>query len=152
MWGVLFILLVIISIIIAYQDFNSRLINLWLILSWGILAVSLAIFDTSWCTFKINSLFTLSYLFTLACIIFLYTRIRFGKSEKIIGDKIGWGDVIVISMSCFCFEPQVLVFFFTCSMIISIGFYFLFFRGKTIPLAGLWCVFHATYLSIQHFF
>lgn len=123
---------------VIYQDFKTRLISLWLILVFAAANVTLYLLTHSVYQFIENSIFCICYFLFSFLILLLFYFIKHKKFEKIIDNKIGWGDVLVFISLGVCIEPVHLIFFFTGAFIFSIVFYFLFlWAKKNIPLAGL---------------
>lgn len=132
------IVLILSGAAVIYQDFKTRLISLWLILVFAAANVTLYLLTHSVYQFIENSIFCICYFLFSFLILLLFYFIKHKKFEKIIDNKIGWGDVLVFISLGVCIEPVHLIFFFTGAFIFSIVFYFLFlWAKKNIPLAGL---------------
>lgn len=132
------IVLILSGAAVIYQDFKTRLISLWLILVFATANVTLYLLEHSVYQFIENCIFCICYFLFSFLILLLFYFIKHKKFEKIIDNKIGWGDVLVFISLGVCIEPMHLIFFFTGAFILSIVFYFLFLQSKkNIPLAGL---------------
>jgi Flp pilus assembly protein protease CpaA len=149
-WWLLWSLLILCSVIIAYQDFKDRLISLWLIFLFTAVNVGQYLYENSIYQFIENTIFCVCYFLITFLIIFLFYYLRTGKREKIMDSKIGWGDVLLFLSIGFCIEPVTMVYFFTVSFIIALGAYCLFFRSKSsIPLAGLLSSLYSVFVLIM---
>lgn len=137
---------------IIYQDLKTRLISLWLILLFAAANLTQYLFSNSVYQLLENAIFCLCYFLFSFLILLLFYFIKYKKFEKIIDNKIGWGDVLVFILIGVCIEPIHLIFFFTGAFIFSIVVYFLFLRTKTsIPLAGLIIPCYLVYLFLKCF-
>lgn len=135
--GVIFILAG--CLLITYQDFKTRLIHL---VSFLLLGMGIAIFISHSILFlyplyALNVIFCVSLLITLK----LYIRIRKGRGENLINKYIGSGDLIMLFMMCFLFNPFTYVSFLLVSCMAGIS-YWLFKKNSNaseipIPLAGI---------------
>ena len=140
---------IIISIAIAYQDFKAREISLILIVGYGTLSALRYIQENNLSLFLNNLFFTAGYLLFLLLFITIYFYLRRGKWINIIDAQIGVGDILLfICIGC-CLEPLELLIFFTNCFIFSLICYGLFFRGKSVPLAGLSAVFYLMFYPIK---
>lgn len=145
------ILLIALGSAIAYQDFKAREINLILLLGYGVLCSYRYIQETNYIQYFANLLFTGVYLLFIFLVLTVYFFIRKGKWINIIDSQIGAGDIILFICVGACLEPAMLINFFTACFIFSLGVYFIFFRGRTIPLAGLTAVFYLLFLPVQFY-
>jgi len=142
-----FILLMLLGAFIAYQDFKTRLISLWLIIAFGIVNIGQYLVTHSGFQLLENSIFCLCYFLFSYGVILLFYYVKNKKFEKIIDVKIGWGDLLIFLLIGFCIEPIHLIYFFTAGFIFSALFYILFLRKKqNVPLAGLLVIFYLVYI------
>lgn len=133
----LFILLSLVSFAIAYQDFKTRLISIWLLVAFAALNFTGYLIHHSIYQFLENTIFCLCYFLFSYLVLVLVFYFKTKKFEKLLNDKIGWGDVIIfISIGC-CIEPINMIYFFTASFIIASSIHLLFLKAtKSIALAG----------------
>ena len=149
MQWLLLILLSLLSAAIAYQDFKTRLISIWLVVGFVAICFTRYLVSNSYYQFLENALFCICYFLLSYLVLVLVFYFKTRKFEKLINDKIGWGDVILfISIGC-CIEPIYLIYFFTTSFILSLLIQVLFFKEKkSIPMGGFIVMF---YLIFQIF-
>lgn len=137
MYALLFIAFGCFCCAIAFQDFKSRLINVYLLVGFGICNICLFFTDGSIHTFIQNLLFCVTYLLILYGVVWLYFVLKTGGREKIIDVKIGWADIWLLLLVGCCLEPVHLVYFLTLAFSISLVFHFVFMtKHRTIPLAA----------------
>ena len=141
-------LLCVSSVGIAYQDFKSRLIGLWLVVIFALLNISGYLFSGSYYQLLENTAFLTCYLLFSYFVLQLYYFLKTRKFQRIIDTQIGWGDILLLFFTGICLEPVVMVYFFTASFVISI-FLSPFFskNNKQIPLAGILVLCYSIYLA-----
>ena len=139
----LFILLSLTSLAIAYQDFKTRLISIWLLIVFTVVNFTKYLNSHSIYQFLENTIFCLSYFLLCYLVLHLYFYLKTKKFQKLLDNKIGWGDVILfIAIGC-CIEPIYIIYFFTISFILSLlTFILLFSNKKNIPMAGFLVLFY----------
>jgi hypothetical protein len=140
-------LLFITSLAIAYQDFKTRMISVWLIVLFGILNLLLYLLSNSWYQLLENGIFCFTYFLFSYLVIHLFYFIKTKRFGKLLDHKIGWGDVLLILLTGICLEPVSLIYFFTFTFLVSIVIYTFFLKtNKRIPLAGVLVVCYIVYL------
>ena len=151
MMFILWILLVAASIAIAYQDFKARSINLILIICYGILGGFRYTLETNFILFLNDLLFTGCYLLLVLLFITIYFYFKNGKLVNVIDSQIGIGDLLLFICIGGCLEPFMLINFFTTCFIFSLLCYLIFFKGRSVPLAGLSAIFYLMFYVVQLF-
>ncbi len=135
---------------IVYQDFKTRLINLWLIILFSAANLTQYILINSIYQLIENTIFCFSYFLFSYLVLLLFYFIKHKKFEKVLDSKIGWGDILIFLAIGICIEPMYLIFFFTTAFIFSTVIYFLFIhKHNSIPLAGLIIPCYMIYLLLQ---
>ena len=142
----LFILLTLISLAIAYKDFKTQLISVWLLLAFTAVNFTNYLLLHSVYQFLENSIFCICYFLLCYLVLHLYFYIKTKKIQKLIDLKIGWGDVILfISVGC-CIEPIYFIYFFTISFTLSLLIHLFFLKhNKNIAMAGFVVLFYTLY-------
>jgi hypothetical protein len=143
------ILLFVTSAFIAYQDFKTRLIHVWLVLLFSIINIVQYLFSNTYYQLAENTVFCISYFLFSYLVIQLFYFIKTRKLQKITDTKIGWGDILLLFSIGLCIEPVNLIFFFTVSFIVSLMVQLLFFKkDKNVPLAGMIAICYDFYLVL----
>lgn len=146
-------LLLLVSILLAYQDYKKRTINLGITLGFGALSIFTYLTHHTFYEFMFNVLFCIVYCLLSYFIVKIYYYFKSGKHEKIINSKFGLGDVLIILIIGFCMQPPMAVYFFTVSFVLSLVIYFIFPPTvKSVPLAGNLSVMYSLYLLTGLFF
>ena len=131
------ILLFISLLAIAWQDFKSRMISLWLIIVFFLLNSAVFLFQNSLKDYFTNAAFCIAYMLVSYAFIRLYYLLGGRGKEQILDEKVGWGDVVIFLMMGFSLEPVELIFFYTFTFIFSLMFYLLFMSKKRpVPLGA----------------
>ena len=152
MW-LCWILLAFCSGIIAYQDFKTRLISLWLVILFGALNVSQYIVQFTFYQFLENVIFSLCYFLFIYLVLHLFYFIKKKKFDSIINSELGLGDLLIFLSIGICIEPVHLIYFFTVAFIMSLLVHILFFKNKkSVPLAGFLVLFYLFFLVVTPFF
>lgn len=148
----LFGLLAIFSFVIAFQDFKTRLISVWLIIGFTVLNITYYLIHHSVYQFIENVIFCLCYFLFSYLILILVFYLKTKRFEKLLDSKIGWGDVFIfIAIGC-CIEPIYMIYFFTTCFIISLLAHLLFLQNKkNIPMAGFLVLFYFIFRLILAF-
>lgn len=145
----------IVLIIIAYQDFKYRAVY-WI--CFPVLAVLLGIhktIDNGFQSLLTESLFTVGFLLIQFLVLWLYFTIKYRKSINLTNGYLGWGDILFLLAVCFYLSPLNYVVFYVGSLMASI-IYALANRliskkdTLTIPLAGIQALLFALLLIIAH--
>ena len=138
---IIFIILLICLINLAFEDFQERMISLsGLIMIMGLILIRICLKEDIFFVFhlaKLNFFFILLQLI----IIWFFFSLKSGEFINITKSHLGWGDILFFLPLCLLFSPIDFVLFYTLSLIlILIVYLFLkqFFLSKinTIPLAG----------------
>lgn len=138
--------------LIIYQDFKSRLINVWclVLLALALTAltvISLSVFDT-----LINFIFSVLYFSFLFLTIKIYYYIKLKLWQPIIDNVIGLGDVILILIIGTALFPQNQIYFFTAVFVAALPIQLILFnKNKSAPLAAYICMAYMFNLIASHF-
>jgi len=151
-WWLNWILLALCGSGIAYQDFKTRLISVWLLLIFTVINIIGYLFYSSFSQLIENIIFCICYfLFSYLIIIFFYF-LKTRKFVKIINAKIGLADIILFIAIGFTIEPFAFILFFSASFILSLLIQLLFIhRNKQVPLAGIMVLIYVVYLLVDKF-
>jgi prepilin signal peptidase PulO-like enzyme (type II secretory pathway) len=133
------------GIAIAYQDFRTRLISVWIIILFTVFNTGVYVSFYSFRHLFENSFFLVCYLALLFCVLQLYFYIKHKKFERIIDKSVGLGDVLLFIVIGCCLEPPVMIYFFTLSFIAGVLFYLFRKNTKTVPLAGITVLLYLIY-------
>lgn len=136
----LLVLIGFLTVLITYQDFKFRLINLWLIIFYCFAVLIYSFYKLSIYQLLVNGVFVFFYLFVCWLVLKLLYFKQHQRWETIIDTKIGLADIIlIILIGLFC-EPFYFLMVITGICGIGVGYYLLL-RKKiaaiTIPLAGI---------------
>jgi Flp pilus assembly protein protease CpaA len=142
---IFFVITVAAGITIAYQDFKTRMISLWIIILFAVVNTGAYVSSFSFYHLFENSLFLACYLVLLFCVLQLYFYIKNKKFEKLVDRSIGLGDILLFIIIGCCLEPQIMIYFFTITFIAGVVYYFAGKRGKTVPLAGITVLLYLIY-------
>jgi hypothetical protein len=145
LWGFRIILLLL-AIIIAGQDFRSRLIHLLLLILFLLINCAYYLTFNSYSQLLTNFLFCAGYFLFNFLIIKLYYILKGNSNEKIMDHKIGWGDIAIFLSVGVCMEPVIMIWFFTISFLLSVLLFYSFIRKNTVPLAGFIVLFYLVYI------
>jgi hypothetical protein len=149
MFWIYLISLSICAVIISYQDFKTRLINVFVILLFGIINVAQYLLTDTIYQFLENTVFTFVYFLFSYLVIHLFYFIKTKQFQKMLNAKVGWGDVLLFFFIGICQDPAHLIFFFTISFVLAVIFHFVFFRtNKQVPLAGVLAINYILYLLV----
>jgi hypothetical protein len=139
----LFIVSVLISLIIIYQDFTKRRINLILTLIFNLTIILFYYKQNTGTQLLNNAVFSLLYLLTCYFILRLFFNLNGQKDNSIMDHMIGWGDIIILLAIGSTFEPDKMIYFFGFSFVASILIHLIFSkRTKSIPLAAYLLLFY----------
>jgi hypothetical protein len=138
--------LAVLIVIIAWQDFKSRLIHLLLIVIFFLSNSVYYLTLNGWQQLIENFLFCTGYLAFNFLVIWLYYFVKKKQGEEIIDKKIGWGDIAVFLSIGICMEPLTMIWFFTGSFMLSLLLFCLFITKDSVPLAGFTVLFYLLYL------
>ena len=147
MLWICWILLFLSSVGIAYQDFKTRWISIWLIVCFGAANLSLYLLTKSSADLFSNGVFCLSYFLFCYLILHLFYFLKTKKFQRILDDKIGWGDILLFLLIGCSIEPVEMIYFFTFSFVVAVSFQLLFLRAKNnIALGGMLVICYGAYL------
>lgn len=132
------VVLILTGIIIFFQDYKSREISVWVLALFLIFSFINYIRINTWQQVLSNGLFTLIYLGLCGLIVAVYFKLKLRKmSSLILIEKyIGYGDLIIIAGLGLVMEPPLFIYFNTIVFSVSVVMFYIFWKGKTVPLAG----------------
>ena len=141
------VILAITSIAIVFQDYKTRLIDLWLLLIYAVVNCLFYLQSSSIIQLFHNVLFCLSYFVLTYFVLLVYFYFKEKSFVNIINTKIGLGDLLVF-LGIGCGLPaEVAVYFFTSGFILSLIFHTLFIgSSKSVPLAANFTLIYLLYL------
>lgn len=132
---------------IAYQDFKTRWISVWLIVVFSIINITFYLVLNSVDQFMENIVFCICYFLLMFLCLTLFYYLKTKKITKIIDRKIGLADVLLFIAVGITIEPENLIYFFTIYFVLAIFIQMAFLRKyKKIPLAGILVLFYPIYL------
>src|ERR1043166_8174609 len=117
MENILLFLLFCATILIAKQDFETRLISVWSVFAYTIICISEFLIDNSVIAIFCNLIFCVLYFASCYFGVALYYKVKEGGNFKRIVGRIGLADVIIGILVGSLMEPQVLIVFFCISFI-----------------------------------
>jgi hypothetical protein len=144
------ILLFVSSVLIAYQDFKTRFISVWLIALFGMVNSLLYLQTHSTYEWLENTLFCSAYFLLCYLVLHLYFFIKTKRFQTILDTKIGWGDVLLFFLIGSCITPVFMIYFFTLSFVMALLFQLIAVRNsKNIALAGILVICNFLYLLLS---
>lgn len=146
------VMLLIIMIIVIYNDFKHRLISTSALIAIFCLSFTNTIFKYDFLTFLLNGVLNILFLLFLFLAIKLYFKLR--KENDIINKQIGAGDLYYFACLIFAFTPVSFMFYLTFTFVISLIWFLISRLKKTanrelIPLAGIAALLFVFYQSIS---
>lgn len=143
--------ILLILIIIAFQDFKERKITAILLPIILILSIIYQVKKYSIAQVIENSVVNLFVIVVQLLILTIVFSIKQKKIVYLYEEMLGWGDILFLPIICIFFAPITMLFFYTaCLLIITIVYYFSNkSSNKTIPLAGGLSILLAIYLFIN---
>lgn len=139
MW-IFHLLLVLILLVIVYQDFSSRAISVWTIPFLLVLAIIISCQTINIKDLMINTLLNAGIFSFEFLLLAVYFSIKNHKPVQIINKEIGLGDIAFVAVMCVLFSPLVFNTILLVGLILTlIGYIILRLFAvniKTIPLAG----------------
>jgi hypothetical protein len=131
------ILILLSSIAITYQDFKYRLISVWVIVVFAMVSVGDYLYLNGPYQLLENGIMLLLYILLsyLSLVLFYYLKTR--SFVKLIDNKIGLGDILLIMIIGLCLEPMTMIVFFTLTFFLSVVLQIALIRNKSVPLAGI---------------
>ncbi len=146
------ILVFVSSFVIAYQDFKTRLINIWWIVCFGIASISHYALTHSFGGLFENIIFCFVYLLFSYLILHLFYFVKTKKFQKILDSKIGWGDVFLVVLIGTCLSPLTMIYFFTFVFVVTLIFQLVFQKqSKNIALGAMLVICYSIYIIIDVF-
>jgi hypothetical protein len=148
-----YLILSVLSLIICYQDFKSRLVSAWLLIAY----VLVLILGTMWFSggevLLQNAVSAFCYFLLCGLGVFTYYFLKERQIPKIMDSKFGWADALVCFGIGISLNIISLILFFTGAFIISavIGL-ILQQKNKTVPLAGILVILHLIFICISAYF
>lgn len=132
------ILILLVFVIIFYQDSKERLVHWFLYPLLGIIGFSLQLKFNECSTILIYSLINLILIFILLLVTYIYFVLFLKK--QFIDKSIGLGDIVMFISISFIFPTITFWILFTISLLFSLALYLILksmkIQDKTVPLAG----------------
>jgi hypothetical protein len=134
----LFGIIIIILVLIAYQDYQERAVSFWVFPLLAGLFITYHFMDISMPEYLFNTVINLSFCVIQYLVLTLYFSVRHKQVIHIADKFLGWGDIVMTLVLCLVFPPLVFFLFFFVSLLVAtiLGIY-LHYHHKTIPLAGI---------------
>jgi hypothetical protein len=149
----LFLLLIVITLLIIYQDFCSRSVIWYLFPLMGVLGIINTYLHTcSWEQTFIYGIINAGFALLQFVILKLYFSLKGNGNSRLINEKIGMGDILFVFAACFFFSPVNFILFYCCSLLFAIILHLLSLKIRakefalTVPLAGWMAVFLIVYI------
>jgi hypothetical protein len=137
--------IVLLSIILLYQDFKTRLINLWLIILFSLCVVLNFLLQHSYLPWLYNVLFSIVYFAFSYLIVWIYLR----QKKISLNNAIGLADIILLFVVASVTDYELQIYFFTVFFITCCLIYLVLKKHKTIPMAGYLALFYSIWLIIS---
>lgn len=154
----LFLLLLVTSVVIFYQDLSSRSVWWYLFPFTAILGIiNTYMLTGSWKQTLIYSLINTGITGLQFALLKLYFSLKKNGNSRLINEKIGLGDLLFLLAACCFFSPFNFLLFYCGSLLFTLIFHWLI--GKmvnnvkfslTVPLAGWMAVFLILYIITFH--
>lgn len=129
----------------AWEDFRSRTIGLWLFIAWAIL---LLIFQE---LLPINYLAINAILLLVQIGVMVLYGLWKNKGKRVgLGSFIGAGDLIFMALAVFYFHPLIFQLTLIAALLLSLV-YGVVSKAKTQPLAGVYALVMAVAIWLQYF-
>jgi hypothetical protein len=131
------VLLLLSSGSLIYQDFKSRLVSVWLIILFTISNICLYLNFNSLNQLFENVIFCLAYFLLCYLCLHVYFFLKLNKFQKLLDSKLGWGDILLLFSIGSCLEIDTMIIFFTITFIFTVITHYMMFKSSnSIPLAG----------------
>ncbi len=125
------------SLRIVFEDFKSRLISLWLIIVYSLSGLILFLIQNPLLDLLINSIFCACYLVICLLILKLYFFLKEGNKVRLIDNKIGIADIILIMVIGSLIKPEIQTCFFSATLVLTLLLHLLSNkRDVSVPLAA----------------
>ena len=149
-----FIALLIISVIVTYQDFKERLVSFWILILLGTLCLASVLINRDTETTLINTASISLYLLFLWGVLKLYLYLKHKKWIALINEQLGMADVLVMLFIGLTFNPIGQILFFCTAFLFSLIAFLLYglvvksSTQNTIPLAGLLVFYYLAIITL----
>ena len=148
----LFIAALTASVFIIYQDFKFREINLLLIIGFVIIIAARSLYIESTDQIILNSIFCMLYFAISYLVLRVYFFVKNKRSEKLIDEKIGWADIILLFIIGCTLEPEHMIVFFGSVFILPLLLHLVILKNtKQIPLAAYLMIIYNSYQLFNYF-
>lgn len=148
-------IIILVLLIIFWQDYKQRLVTWLLYPLSGILAYLINFGNVGHLTASINSIVNLCFVSVMLLITYMYSKIVMKK--KFINESMGSGDVLLLIFLCFSFATFSFIVLLILSLIFSLALHIAIknnTKEKTVPLAGyislFFAVVYAEGLFVKH--
>lgn len=151
---VFFAVLIISSMVIAFQDFKERQVSLWVLLLFGMLTIVSVLYYRDAETLIYNGVGVLLYSSFIWLMLKLYMYIKFKQNKPIINHQLGLADVLVVLSIGLTFNTVGMILFFCFGFVFSLLAFVVYTAFKknidsqNIPLAGLLVFFYVISIII----
>lgn len=137
----LYFLIISLLLLIAYQDFKYRYINVWPLVFLMSFALTLGIQSIGLVAVVKNALINGAFIGLQLLGVSLYFSIKAKRLINITSEQIGWGDILFFLPLTCLLGFEWFVFFYISSLILILIFYLILkmtfvLKNETIPLAG----------------
>ncbi len=145
-----------VSLVIAFQDFRNRQIHWFLLPIFGIGLFFLNFSRIGLRATLYNFFENVLFLFLVFVFTYIYFIIKKRKFIKLVDNYIGLGDILFLVVIAIYFTPFIFVFFFIFSMLLTLLIFgaihiFKNLEFSTIPLAGLIAIYMIPVITISFF-
>ncbi len=129
------LVLLILLVLVSFQDFKERAVSIWVFPLLVTVFSYKAWLVNGWAFFRFDLVFNLALLGIQLLVLLLYLKLV----KKSVVNMLGAGDVLFFFVMAFAFSTVGFVFFFSLSLLVSLLVWLLTNRNKNrlIPLAGL---------------
>lgn len=155
---IFFVLLILSSGVICIQDFKERFVSLWILLVFGLLAVSSVLYYKNVNTLLINLLGTIIYGSFIWLVLKLYMLLKFKRNRTILNSQLGMADVLIFLFIGLTLNTIGMILFFCFGFLFSLFGFIMYstlnknIKTSTIPLAGLLVLFYVITIIVFNFF
>ncbi|KAA3641108.1 MAG: hypothetical protein DWQ02_01060 [Bacteroidetes bacterium] len=124
---------------LAFQDFKSRKIDLWLLIVMGFLVLICAGLNNDLKTTLTQTGINLGFLAIQLLLVSLYFSMKAGGFVNIADKYLGWGDIVFLVLITPLFSPLNFLYYYSAALFITLTFSFIYFMispkpDKKIPL------------------
>jgi hypothetical protein len=139
---------IIILLVIAYQDYDSRSVQWIYFPLLGVAGVTMSYINLHSIYWLVaNFLFNVFFLALQFAVLKIYFIVKNKDDKTILNKKIGTGDILFLLAACFFFSPVNFIAFYLCSLLFIVIVYLIgnLFKNRltktSIPMAGLQSIF-----------